>query len=69
MLVFFIVFVTNDLPHKYFVREGQDLICTYNATIKDMLGGVQHKIKTLDHKLLTVNITQIITYVLQFKIF
>lgn len=58
-----IAFMTNDLPHKHFVRCGQDLISTYNVTIKEMMFGVQYVIKTLDHKILRVNITQTITYV------
>lgn len=58
-----IVFITKDLPHKHFVRHGQDLISTYNVTIKEMMFGVEYVIKTLDHKILRINITQMITYV------
>lgn len=57
------VFITNDLPHKHFVRSGKDLISTYTVTIEEMLYGVQFIVHTLDNKRLRVNITQVITYV------
>jgi len=58
------VFITNDSPHKHFVRSGQDLISTYTVSIEEMLYGVQFIVHTLDNKQLRVNITQVITYVL-----
>jgi len=57
------VFITNDLPHKHFVRKGQDLISTITVTIEEMLYGVKLVVHTLDNKQLNVNITQVITYV------
>ncbi|KAL5241975.1 hypothetical protein ACI65C_009385 [Semiaphis heraclei] len=60
-----IIFITNDLPHKHFVRKGQDLISTITVTIKEMLYGVQLVVHTLDDKQLRVNITQVITYIRQ----
>lgn len=62
-MIFLPVFITNDLPHKYFVRNGQDLISTYSVTIEEMMFGVQFIIHTIDNKQLRVNITQVITYV------
>lgn len=59
-----IVFITNDLRHKRFVRNGYDLITTYSVTLKQMMCGVRCVVNTLDHKQLNVNITQLITYVL-----
>lgn len=62
-MIFTTVFITKDLPHKDFIRSGQDLISTYDVTFKEMMCGVQYVINTLDYKQLRVNITQIITYV------
>ncbi|VVC37054.1 DnaJ domain,Chaperone DnaJ, C-terminal,HSP40/DnaJ peptide-binding [Cinara cedri] len=56
-----VVFITYDLPHKQFVRNGRNLITTYIVTIKEMICGVRCVVKTLDNKRLTVNITQVIT--------
>lgn len=56
-----IVFVTNDLPHERFARSGQDLIRTYNVSLKEMIFGTRYIIKTLDHRRLRVDITQLIT--------
>ncbi|KAL4144028.1 hypothetical protein QTP88_006265 [Uroleucon formosanum] len=56
-----VIFITNDLPHKHFVRSGKDLISTYTVTIEEMLYGVQFIVHTLDNKQLRVNITQVIT--------
>lgn len=62
-MIFLPVFITNDLPHKHFVRSGQNLISTYSVTIEEMMFGVQFIIHTIDNKQLRVNITQVITYV------
>ncbi|CAH1720628.1 unnamed protein product [Aphis gossypii] len=56
-----VIFITNDLPHKHFVRSGQNLISTYSVTIEEMMFGVQFIIHTIDNKQLRVNITQVIT--------
>lgn len=55
--------MTHDLPHEHFVRNGHDLIRTYDVSFKEMMFGVQYVIDTLNHKQLRVNITQVITYV------
>ncbi|XP_025205902.1 dnaJ homolog subfamily B member 13-like [Melanaphis sacchari] len=56
-----VVFITNDLPHKHFLRSGQDLISTYTVTIEEIMFGLQFVVYTLDNKQLRVNITQVIT--------
>ncbi|XP_050525625.1 uncharacterized protein LOC126896695 [Daktulosphaira vitifoliae] len=55
-----ITFIIEDLPHKVYSRNGMDLIRTIDVSIKDVLCGKQFILKTLDHKMLRVNINQLI---------
>lgn len=53
-------FKTEDLPHKVFVRDKMNLITVQNVTLKQALFGTKIKIRTLDYKVVRVNITQVI---------
>ncbi|XP_050443301.1 uncharacterized protein LOC126847208 [Adelges cooleyi] len=55
------IFITEDLPHKTYVRDGMNLISTFDISMQDMLCGAEFTIKTLDHKRLHIKITQPIT--------
>lgn len=54
-------FTTEDIPHKVFKRDNMDLIMVQKVLLKQALFGTQICIKTLDHKVLRINITQVIT--------
>lgn len=54
------MFKTEDIPHKVFKRDNMNLIMHKNVTLKEALCGIKINIKTLDHKILRVNITQVI---------
>lgn len=51
----------EEIPHKIFKRDNMNLIMVKNVLLKQVLFGIKINIKTLDHKMLRVNITQIIT--------
>lgn len=54
-------FTTEDIPHKVFKRDNMDLIMVQKVLLKQALFGTQISINTLDHKVLRINITQVIT--------
>lgn len=51
----------EEIPHKIFKRDKMNLIMVKNVSLKQVLLGINISIKTLDNKILRVNITQIIT--------
>lgn len=55
------IFTTEDIPHTIFKRDNMNLIMVKKVSLKQALCGIQINIKTLDHKFLRVNITQVIT--------
>ncbi|XP_050432679.1 dnaJ homolog subfamily B member 1-like [Adelges cooleyi] len=55
------IFKTEEIPHKYFKRENLNLILCKELTLKEAICGIKINVKTLDHKVLRVNITQVIT--------
>lgn len=54
------MFTTEDEPHKVFKRDNMNLIMEQKVMLKEALLGTQINIETLDHKVLRVNITQVI---------
>lgn len=54
-------FTTEDIPHKVFKRDNMNLIMVQKVLLKQALYGTQISIKTLDRKVLRINITQVIT--------
>ncbi|XP_060862181.1 dnaJ homolog subfamily B member 1-like [Metopolophium dirhodum] len=55
------IFTTEDLPHKVFKRDNMNLIMVQKVLLKQLLLGIRIVINTLDHKVLRVNITEVIT--------
>ncbi|XP_025405575.1 dnaJ homolog subfamily B member 1-like [Sipha flava] len=55
------VFTTEDIPHKVFKRDITNLIMVKTVSLKQAFFGTKVNINTLDHKVLRVNITQVIT--------
>ncbi|CAI6346964.1 unnamed protein product [Macrosiphum euphorbiae] len=55
------IFTTEDLPHKVFKRDKMNLIMVQKVLLKQVLLGIRIVINTLDHKVLRVNITEVIT--------
>jgi len=53
------VFTAEDVPHKVFKRDNMDLTMVVNVTFEQALNGLQLTVKTVDHKVLRVNVTQI----------
>lgn len=56
-----IVFQLLQLPHPRFVREGNDLIYTHEIDIVDALCGSTVAIRTLDDRVLTIPLSNIVT--------
>jgi DnaJ family protein B protein 4 len=56
-----LIFVLEEKPHPYFVRDGNDLIYTANINLLQALTGVKLTIPTLDGRNLTVKIRDVIT--------
>ncbi|VVC39642.1 Chaperone DnaJ, C-terminal,DnaJ domain,HSP40/DnaJ peptide-binding [Cinara cedri] len=55
------MFTTEDIPHKDYKRDNMNLIMIKNVSLKQALFGIKINIKTLCHKVIRVNITQVIT--------
>jgi len=55
------IFTTEDLPHEVFKRDNMNLIMVQKVLLKQVLLGIRIVINTLDHKVLRVNITEVIT--------
>jgi len=55
------MFTTEDIPHEIFKRDNMNLIIVKKVFLKQALFGTKINIKTLDHKDLRVNISQVIT--------
>lgn len=56
-----ITFITEDIPHEYFTREGNDLIMVCNISLLDALLGTVITVYTLDDRIFRVPITDIIS--------
>eukprot|EP00976_Prorocentrum_cordatum_P044926 908064-Prorocentrum_minimum.AAC.1 len=50
------VFVIHQKPHPTFAREGSDLIHNTRIPLVDALSGFKMDVKTLDNRILRVNI-------------
>ncbi|XP_050542126.1 dnaJ homolog subfamily B member 4-like [Daktulosphaira vitifoliae] len=50
----------EQLPHKIFKREYNNLITIKKVSFKESLCGIKFNVKTLSHKLIRVNITKVI---------
>ncbi|XP_075215276.1 dnaJ homolog subfamily B member 13-like [Lycorma delicatula] len=56
-----VVFVTEDIPHEKYSRVGTDMKTVKEVTLKEALTGVKFNLETLDHRILHINITQVVT--------
>lgn len=54
------VFKTEDIPHENFKRDNMDLIMVQRVLLEQALFGIKINIKTLDNKVLRINITEVI---------
>lgn len=55
-----IIFVLEERPHDAFVRKGNDLLYTAVVSLSDALTGVAVQINTLDSRILSIPIAEII---------
>jgi len=55
-----IIFVLEEKPHPYFVREGANLIYTANITLSQALTGVSIDLPTLDGRRLKIQVRDVI---------
>jgi DnaJ family protein B protein 4 len=55
-----VVFVLEEIPHPYFVRQGNNLLYTANVTLPQALSGCQLNIPHLDGHKLTIPIREVI---------
>jgi DnaJ family protein B protein 4 len=55
-----VVFVLEEIPHSYFVRQGNNLLYTANVTLPQALSGCQLNIPHLDGRRLTIPIREVI---------
>lgn len=58
-----IIFVTEDIPHEIFKRQGDNLEMTVDIFLSDALIGTTVTVNTLDDRIIRIPITSIITYV------
>lgn len=56
-----IVFVIEYKPHPLYVRDGNDLVHTANITLANALTGCEVKLKTLDGRILTIPVTDVVS--------
>ena len=56
-----IVFVIGEKEHAHFKREGNDLVFTAKVKLADALAGGRVAIHTLDGRVLTVPLTDVVT--------
>lgn len=54
-------FVIGEKEHDRFTREGDNLILNTRVSLGDALGGTTLAVKTLDGRVLNLNVTEIIT--------
>ena len=55
-----VVFVTEDKPHEVYVRDGDNIVMTKEATMVEALGGTSISFVTLDDRKQKVAITDVI---------
>ncbi|XP_078429092.1 uncharacterized protein LOC144701221 [Wolffia australiana] len=55
-----LVFIIDEKPHEVFKRDGNDLVATQKITLAQALTGCTIQIKTLDGRMLSIPITNII---------
>ncbi|KFK29392.1 hypothetical protein AALP_AA7G127400 [Arabis alpina] len=55
-----LVFIIDEKPHPLFTREGNDLIVTQKISLADALTGYTVNLTTLDGRILTVPVTNVI---------
>ncbi|KAK0095439.1 hypothetical protein PV326_008404 [Microctonus aethiopoides] len=56
-----IIFVTEDIPHEIFKRQGDNLEMTVDIFLSDALIGTTVTVNTLDERIIRIPITSIIT--------
>lgn len=56
-----LVFVIDEKPHNFFVRDGNDLILSHRVTLAEAIGGTTVDLTTLDDRPLSVPVTSIIS--------
>ncbi|KAG5889018.1 hypothetical protein JTB14_033947 [Gonioctena quinquepunctata] len=55
-----VIFITEDRPHKTFVREVDDLILVTQINLEDALLGTTVTVYTIDHRTIRVPITDVV---------
>lgn len=61
-----VIFVTEELPHHCFSREGNDLVLVWKLTLEDALMGTVVTVNTLDDRVVRVPITDVVKLVAKF---
>lgn len=56
-----LMFVIDQKPHNFFIRDGNDLIMSHRVTLAEAIGGTTVDLKTLDDRPLSVPVTSIIS--------
>ncbi|XP_022914225.1 dnaJ homolog subfamily B member 13-like [Onthophagus taurus] len=55
-----IIFITEDRPHEYFVREDDNLVTEAEITLQEALLGTTITVNTIDHRIIRIPITDIV---------
>lgn len=56
-----VIFVTEDIPHLVFSREGNDLVMVYKLSLEEALMGTVVTVETLDNRTVRVPITDVVS--------
>lgn len=56
-----LIFVIDEKPHSMFMRDGNDLIVSYQVTLAQAIRGTTVELTTLDNRELSIPVTDIIS--------
>ncbi|KAH6774251.1 DNAJ heat shock family protein [Perilla frutescens var. hirtella] len=56
-----LVFVIDEKPHGFFIRDGNDLFMTHRVTLAEAIGGTTVDLTTLDDRTLSLPVTNIMS--------